>query len=204
MKRRVLHRVCGVVACITLLTGIAMAVLSYRMSFEITLSLPNGQIFAVGGFSGHLRGMYGRIDPSKAKTMHLEAGVYSMTSPRWYTEQIPFYQPPALGFGTGYNESPLYFVWLPSWFVILCSVGTCLLLLQRFRRRATLPGHCTVCGYDLRATPERCPECGQTYSRLIASRDADLISLQVGDEERDKRDGSRTGQTGRVCSVSTL
>ncbi len=174
MKKVVLHRICGVVVCIALLTWLAMAALSYRMSFEITLSLPNGQLFAVGGFSGHLRGSYSRIDPSKAKEMHAEAGVYSMTSPRWYTERNPFYQPPALGFAIGHNAFPLYFVWLPSWFVILCSVVTCLLLVQRFRRRATLPGHCTVCGYDLRATPERCPECGQTYSPLIASPEADL------------------------------
>jgi hypothetical protein len=33
-------------------------------------------------------------------------------------------------------------------------------LLSRFAPKPKVKGLCPACGYDLRATPERCPECG--------------------------------------------
>lgn len=57
--------------------------------------------------------------------------------------------------------------WLPPCLVLL-PFG--LLVRKHARRleRADNTGHCESCGYDLRATPQRCPECG----RVPAARSA--------------------------------
>jgi hypothetical protein len=39
-------------------------------------------------------------------------------------------------------------------------------ILRRRRRRFEMVGFCTACGYDLRATPERCPECGRSVPSI--------------------------------------
>jgi hypothetical protein len=57
---------------------------------------------------------------------------------------------------------------VPHWFVALAS-GSCAVLLHRNKGIARArEGFCANCGYDLRATPERCPECGTAVRRRAA------------------------------------
>ena len=53
---------------------------------------------------------------------------------------------------------------IPFWFVCLAGTAAALLL-RRAVRRPTAGEVCRRCGYDLRATPERCPECGTIPNR---------------------------------------
>ena len=56
----------------------------------------------------------------------------------------------------------LTYIWaLPYWkLAALSAAGPLLRAYHRLRPRRARPGHCQRCDYDLRATPDRCPECG--------------------------------------------
>lgn len=64
---------------------------------------------------------------------------------------------------TLYLTMPGHYMFLP---LALLQIPIAIVLFTRFRggRRRKL-GLCVKCGYDLRATPERCPECGRAVER---------------------------------------
>ena len=77
-------------------------------------------------------------------------GVMSMALVPFTTYTVPWYYP-----------LPLLLV-LPALWAVLWM-----------RRRSRPPGTCPVCGYDLRATPERCPECGAVRAQAgVVSKSA--------------------------------
>jgi hypothetical protein len=68
----------------------------------------------------------------------------------------------------GFSDSPslpplhYWFVTIPYWALVMMFVALPLVWTVRRRREAATSrrGCCPTCGYDLRATPDRCPECG--------------------------------------------
>lgn len=92
------------------------------------------------------------------------AGAYA-TSVTYSLQQYPSrskYLQPRLSSTGAYWEISIPF-WLPLLFGAATPLWVATRVWQR-RRRAGL-GLCPGCGYDLRATPDRCPECGTTVTR---------------------------------------
>jgi hypothetical protein len=78
----------------------------------------------------------------------------------WDDRSFPLrvqYPPSPVVTSTARNRSLLIPFW--SLCLILAWLPTRWTYRRRLRRRLAL-GSCPSCGYDLRATPDRCPECG--------------------------------------------
>jgi hypothetical protein len=56
------------------------------------------------------------------------------------------------------------FLW-PCWVLALLTAAPPAIWMIRRNRPRVTPGLCTVCGYDLRATPNQCSECGTVRNK---------------------------------------
>jgi len=70
--------------------------------------------------------------------------------------------------------------WVPYWLLLplLSALPLWLVTTHRVRRRGAARrsrGQCATCGYDLRATPNRCPECGAVVRRGLRAWLSDAV-----------------------------
>jgi hypothetical protein len=88
------------------------------------------------------------------------------TSHKIMPDDDPLYLPVIYFYRQSYGHD--FHVYLPYWLVLMISLAvfTACMVLRNKRLALAHRGLCTVCGYDLRASPDRCPECGTMTPRL--------------------------------------
>ncbi|MDB5330124.1 MAG: hypothetical protein JWP03_1275 [Phycisphaerales bacterium] len=95
---------------------------------------------------------------------------------RLVSEQIAFEADPTWGWGSlrpslyryNWRSRSAGMISIPFWLLLMVAAGPLWWerLKSRARARRTRSGRCPACGYDLRATPDQCPECGTTRAVL--------------------------------------
>jgi hypothetical protein len=129
-------------------------------------------------------------------------------SPRWSS---PSRFPSFLGFTWALRHrapavTSFWHVGAPLWFVVLLTGSAPALLARkvwlRRRRRARLHrGASAGCGYDLRGTPHRCPECGDASPRTHdPALDMPVGPVRATDETQGRTEGFRSAR--RTCPSS--
>ncbi len=102
----------------------------------------------------------------------------------WYLPEIdskitvspdPIFFSEVIGFAAGsfppngLGPHVLHVLMIPHWFLLFLGtmIGLMLVLPAVKAAKLTHCGLCPACGYDLRVTPERCPECGRESNRML-------------------------------------
>jgi len=193
-------RILALFAAVFAVFGFAMLALVAAMSYHLDgvhfdsdrTSYNLTRRYGLEGRDGRLELRWGERVPKRNYFSFGRRAVflYSTLSVRFPPAPVP--PPPSLPARLGFHwwttqpdeaSSPSfcripYKVGAPAWFVLPVSVLGCIwAAIQVARRweRLVATGHvaqchCEGCGYDLRATPDRCPECGRTTRKSTVAQ----------------------------------
>ena len=155
--------------------GLAARLESERADYHTrdpdTTNGPGGAWGAWGAYDA--RGALYRLSPATAYPWHAATPPTSDWQRRLGLQAEEFRQAAGSKARPPEVRSTTWIIVFPPWLLLLplaAYVATRgVLFLRRARRHAV--GHCPTCGYDLRATPERCPECGTPAPAPLAAAD---------------------------------
>lgn len=162
MRRR-FFTLCSAVSLLLFAAVCVQWVLSYDSSFSWVSILPFGRFSGISAEPGVLTAHYSPEQSGiQRETIH-QRGAPPTWSLGWRAFGIESLLvsggPPSSPIYNEYRASAPHAVLAPVFAACPTLQLITVLRRQRIRRRRGA-GQCAACGYDLRATPGRCPECG--------------------------------------------
>jgi hypothetical protein len=138
----------------------------YLLSGEILDWTRPSVVIDIASVRGHIAFLGATYRP----TAHVQLGIhlYSLGRRISVEQMVPGSRLRPGGFDLGSYQIPLFsvcYLILPDWLLVLAATTGLVWSIRRvFRNRLIDPQSrpCAKCGYDLRASHSRCPECGTT------------------------------------------
>lgn len=169
-------RVARILAVIPPLLGLAMAVawpvshwrwVALNLNGQLSISLEPGGLrlaYSPGGsfFSGFQYHFGLAAQDDKPMSIWRDAdGMHALGFGWVWSSTWPL----SVRAGPGWNYVVIvdrfYAITVPFWFMLPVCMLLMIPWIKRHRRADPLGRPCEQCGYDLRATPQQCPECGR-------------------------------------------
>ncbi len=147
---------------LNLATGVCVALLPFSLGLWIRANFVSDQVWLGRTFVFAMHGQViamNDVDDIRHAQSRVGPGPEESEVPfwSWGRVRLNFPSPELEAWRNG-----IYRLMVPLWMPVLLAAPLPVARLLRYwrRRRGVIPDRRCVCGYDLRATPERCPECG--------------------------------------------